>query len=75
MKRVFILLACLGVITFWGYEDIPVQANEAVKVAQDKSEQQMYLSVDIPFVQKKAKNTNTTPTVSKMLNSPILFHQ
>lgn len=48
MKQSLFLLACLGVITFWSYEDIPAQAKEAVKVAQDKSEQQMYLSADVP---------------------------
>ena len=48
MKQSLVLLACLWVITFWSYEDIPAQAKEAVKVAQDKSEQQMYLSSDVP---------------------------
>lgn len=48
MKQSLVLLACLGVITFWSYEDITAQAKEAVKVAQDKSEQQMYLSSDVP---------------------------
>ena len=48
MKQSLVLLACLGVITFWSYEDILAQAKEAVKVAQDKSELQMYLSSDVP---------------------------
>lgn len=47
MKRVFILLACLGTITFGAYQDISVRAQEVPKVVQGKPEQQIYLSSDI----------------------------
>ena len=47
MKRIFILLACLGVMSLEAYS-VPVEAREVSKESHDKSEQQMYLSVDIP---------------------------